>query len=722
MHREHRSFQESFLLGQLLLIATLSLIAPAAFAQEGDTNNATTWYERALEKRNQITSEDLRIMYRYSEQAGPPSAEVRELMRRLAPMLSDIRRGSNLGFADFAPQLASNGFRVEQTGTLFNFLPFIDADIKMKLADGDSVGAASQIASMYRMMSHAGDGHTVYSSNMAAGMNHYTEAALDMAMEDNALGPAEMAMVLDAMHALDPKDPFQFVNGLAWQQTETERLVKQARQPDSKVTALDVIRAIGTPINTSTGLKDLDEQERFGAIDTFDNLLGQFIKIESSDDPKWAEQEIDRLKAELDDGKYLPFVADALRSLLKSHAGVQHGKEVLEAREAQLTKLAQGQIDPDQLANAAAYYRRGIAHLGSLDPAWNKAIESLLGTSEAPAETLAALENANREAADLAIGEFTRGSLIRRCDFSTRRVEEEMFIPTYADGMRRGFALLGLEALRLDAAGKPDDAFAQLATCFRMVGHLGGDGLILSAMESQDGFALAQKIVQRLVDETNAPVEGAGKAKPDPARLAELAAAIRRTGPRDPFGFGSAVNGIGKVTEERLHDMIVRGNPGFDPYASMSPQQKAAIDRTTKWLDAMDAAQRWYVYGLVMLNNSWDKGMHDRLQTGAASYTRPVMASILDVAEIDARALGQHCTDEGLSSIRLPDVDAWLDLKRRAARAAANQRDGMQLAQSLTEMSRTNVGQSTRLTGSSIMQLARAVQANEYRAMQQQTP
>ncbi len=698
MHRNGNAAIHGLMRVSLAALIALLWCSTFAAAQNEDTSNAATWYERASKKREGIPSEDLLILYRYVEQAGPPSAQVREMMRRVAPMLSDIRRGANLGFADFAPRYAPNGFRIEQAASLYHFTPFIDADIKMKIADGDTVGAASQIASMYRLMAHAGDGHTVYSSRTAAALNLFTEAALDSAMEDSALGPAEMTLVLDAMHSLDPKDPFQLVNALAWQQAEAERLLQQANQPNAQITALQVMRAIGTPINSYDGLTDLSEEARFGVIVDYGNLLGQFIKIESSDDPKWAAEEIDRLKGELENGTLAPILADVLRVLLQQHAGNLHARQLLEDRKAQLAKLAQGQIDPDQLANAAVYYRRGIAHLDSLDLAWSAAVDAMLEGNEAlSAETLAALKEANRQAVDHAIAEFTKGSLIRRCDFSTRRLEDELFIPAYSNGMRHGFALLCIEAMSLDAQGRPGDALAQLATCFRMIGHLGGDGLILSAMESQDGFTLARQTAQQLIDRANAPAEDEERAKVDPTGLAELANAIRRTGPRDPFGFGAAVNAIGRKVKLRLDDMIVRGNTGFDPFAEMSPEQKAAIQRAATWIEGLDPAQRWYAFGLVMLNSDWDTEIKDRLRSRASSYNRPVISLILDLAEVDAEALRVRFKDERLATLAVPPVDDWLNLSERAARAVSDQREGMALADSLTELSRSQFRKHDRL-------------------------
>ena len=373
----------------------------------------------------------------------------------------------------------------------------------------------------------------------------------------------------------------------------------------------------------------------------------------------------------------------------------------------------QGKIDPDQFANAAVLYREGIERLDSLDPEWIAAIKEVLDCDEAPAaEMPASLKDADRAVVDQAIEVFTKASLIRRCDFSTRRLDDELFIPAYSNGMRRGFALLCIEAMRLDATGQHDDALAQLATCFRMIGHLGGDGLILSAMDSQDGFALARHVATRLVDRARNPVDGQEAVKIDPARVAELAAAIRRTGPRDPFGYAAASRLIDEKATLHLQWVVNRAFGQWQPDAQISPEHKAARERAVKWIATLDAAGKWYVYGLESLNDTWIVDLKPRLRSRARLYARPVIASILDLAEVDAPLLYKQCKTEQLVTLALPSVEEWLAFSERMKQAAADQREGIRLADSLTGLSRATVNDPGRLVMNLIEELASAARSN----------
>lgn len=686
MHRDSHSYSPGRFASRLLLIIALLVTARFARAQPGDTNNAATWYQRAWEEQWHITADEAMAIEDYRSHGGKPSPEVREAMRKLAPMLADVRRATNLGFADFDVLPGTpEGERVNQSSKLCGFIKYMDADVKMRIADGDPVGAATQAASMYKLMSHAGDEHTLTSSFFSAWMDKVAETSLDHAMESNAFGPAELATVLNAMQSVDPRDPFQFVNGLTWQQMEVEQLVDDAQQPGAQGGALEVLKQIGFPPEWVPGLADLSEAEMYSQITAYHDLLGTFVKIEDSNDPQWVAQQIEQLQAQADKGELGPVCASALATLMRAHEGNVEFKATLEAREVQLTKLTQGKIDPDDLANAAVLYREGIERLDSLDPAWSAAIKAVLESDEAPsAEVLGSLKDADRAAVDQAIELFTKASLMRRCDFSTRRLDDELFIPVYSDGMRRGFALLGIETARLDAAGQHDDALAQLATCFRMVGHLGGDGLILSAMDSQDGFAMARHAA---------------------ARLAELAAAVRRTGPRDPFGYVAASRMIDEKSALHLQWLISRAFGEWQSDAQISPEHKAANERATKWIATLDAACKWYVYGLESLNEDWLVDVKDRLRSRAQSYARPVISSILDLAEIDAPVLYKQCKTQQLGTLAIPSANELLKLSDCMAHAAADQREGIRLAESLTELSRAN-GSPGRLVMNSIDELA----------------
>jgi len=691
------------------LIAAVGMVLPSilAHAQNQDTSNAATWYQRAWERQSLITNEEWFVVDVFRAQGGKPSEEVRAVLRKMSPLLDDARRATSMGFADFSvlPGTA-DGDRVEHTSKLRGIIRWIDADVKAKIADGDTMGAASQMASMYRLIAHAGDGRTMISSLISGAMINTVESTLEFAHEDRALGQAELATILRAMEALDQRDPFQVVNNIAWEQAELRQLMEHAERPGTEDGVLALLERIGYPPAMMAGMEQMTEPQLAGEVSAYHDLLGQVITIHESDDPQWAAQEVERLKAAAADGELGPLCTAAVPVMVRMYESRAHWQAILDGRKAQLKGLLQGEVDELELANAAAYYRRGIVLLHSIEAPWEDVLARLRAPARIePDSPEARLYEEERRVIDGAIAEFTQGSLIRRCDFSTRRMDEEHFIPDYAPGMHLAFLVLLAEAMTLDETGRADEALAHLATCFRVVNHLGADGLLLSAVESHDAFVNARRIAEHVIESAGSD-DGAKSL--DPERLAELAAAIRRTGPRDPFGYDAAIRQINDKTERYLLGRIAFEFDEWREDAVVSPEHAAAAKRAREWLQGLGPAARWYLFGLFMLNDDPDMATDRRIRSRAERYSRRTIATIIDLAEIDAEALPKVCRTGRFEELTLPPVEQLLDVSARHERARLDQREGAQFAESITAIGRS-------LTPSSIQLVERSARHREER-------
>ncbi len=659
-----------------------------AVAQDGDTSNAATWYERAYGRLQQFTREEDNAIEIYRAQGGIPSDEVRELMRRGSSVLDDIRRGNNQAYCDFDALVAPGPENNAAYNNRFRQLVrWIDADVKAKIAAGDSMGAARQVASVFQFVQHAGDRRLAASASISASMMMFADEMLKYAVDENAFGPAESTAILQAMAPLDAVDPFQAADALAGDQALLLDRLAQYQQSGVEPSVHGLLEVTGYEREWVPGTDSLNPTQMVEEIHAYHDLLGRFAAIYESADPQWAANELERLKTEAGNGELGPLCAIAVENLSDMYDGIARYESVLDVRRAQLGELAQGDA-AIEMANAAAFYRRDIEHLDSVSAPWPEVLKRLRAPNSLDAGELT--EDAwlvTRREIDQAIDEFTSGSRIRRCDFSTRRLDEEFFIPEYGPGMQLALAIISAEAMNLDEAGGYDDALAQLATCFRVIGHVGTDGLVISALESQDAYRTALHLVEDILAMAAAAEGGEGQTIGS-ARLAELAAAIRRTGPRDPFGYDAAMTRINAKTDACLRGQIVAAFQKWKPDAIGLAEHTAANERATEWLKARAPAERWYAYGMIVLNAEWDAGLEARLRRRADRYAKNQIASILVMATADASQLRLACRYGRFDELTVPKIEQWLHLSEHMEKAHADERAGARLTQSLTEMAR----------------------------------
>jgi len=254
-------------------------------------------------------------------------------------------------------------------------------------------------------------------------------------------------------------------------------------------------------------------------------------------------------------------------------------------------------------------------------------------------------------AAQEAIDLFVQGSNMRRCDFSVGRNALESFIPTYGDGMRDAFILLSLEAVRRAALEDEAGASAMLAAAFRMAGHLADDRLLVSSLVTRDGFLLAS---------TTAAAIDRRRRFDEPSRQA-LAAAIRRNGTSDPFGFVEAA----MATRENIVKSIVQwGEP---------KEREAREARLGPWLKTLDADELVYLLAMLDVIN-FDLTPRDPFnRPDAGRLSEYLLAETMDLAAIDAPAFAELLRAGRAEAFEVPETAQIIGAAARMSSARRDQ-------------------------------------------------
>ncbi|MDX2115492.1 MAG: hypothetical protein SFZ24_07710 [Planctomycetota bacterium] len=185
--------------------------------------------------------------------------------------------------------------------------------------------------------------------------------------------------------------------------------------------------------------------------------------------------------------------------------------------------------------NAATEYWRVLTVMTSeLKARPEFVLEAPLRGGAVDAELLAKVRptvEALRDAAN----RLVEASKIDHCDFMGGQLQAEgpLALMPHLSPMRQGMQLLIASACVDAQDGRGDRAAAQLAGAFRMSRHLQNENVLISSLVSISGFRLIDQAVAALLDAGAIDAAGQG----------ELAGALRRFDPADPFRVRAAFLG-----------------------------------------------------------------------------------------------------------------------------------------------------------------------------------
>ncbi len=634
------------------LLSILASAGPSALAQGDQSRNAASWYQRAFGELERFSREEMELIEAYRSSPGAaPSPEVRALLNRATPIIDNVLRASAQGYSDFGLDY-SQGFDLlmPHLSKMRSIARLMQAESMMRLSDGDGAGAAQRIAAMYRLADHTGDDHILISSLVSRAIFEVADTSAQIGFDHGAIDPASAMLLLRSARAFDQNDPFQSIEALAMEQTLCMNMVREHFLGGDAQKKSEILTMLARDGDLDEQFGNLTPEQLEVHIGRYTALMDRYTEIWMSDDPEAAREQLAQIERELEAGEHGLIAQLLMPALGRAYEMMTLGRDRLHARIELLEGITQGQVDVQTLTNAAVWYRRGIERLADLDESWIEAMKSFDPRGEASSVLIEQLTHAGA-AAQEAIDLFVQGSNMRRCDFSVSRNALESFIPTYSDGMRDAFILLSLEAVRRTALEDEAGAGAMLAAAFRMAAHLADDHLLVSSLITRDGFLLTSA--------TTAAIDRR-RHFDEPSRQA-LAAAIRRNGTSDPFGFVEAM----MKTREHLEKSLVQWGEVKD---RMEREARLGI-----WLKTLDADQLVYLLAMLDVINFDLTAREPFNRADAGRLGEYLLAETMDLAAIDAPAFAELLRAGRADDFEIPETAQIIGAASRMSSARRDQ-------------------------------------------------
>jgi hypothetical protein len=324
----------------------------------------------------------------------------------------------------------------------------------------------------------------------------------------------------------------------------------------------------------------LMSQEQFEhEIEVYDATMDRVVEIFNNPDRAEAKEQMNAFREEVEAmagaaamGGEGALVAMLLPAFSKVMERMELSEKSVAERLTMLSKLAAGKVKPEEYANAAIWYLRGVEMLEKLRAEDLVSIRAYAADTSKPITPELALLLASPEV-QAVIAVFAEGSGKRRCDFSMVRMRGDTdFIPFYGPGMHDAFRILHADAVRRlnePTGDQPWEATDRFATCLRMVGHVGSDPIIVSALIAHHNFDRTMALIQTALKADVIPPES----KP------ALFDALERSARRDPFGYVGAI----VATRTSLADELSRQYWPLN--ADADAAQRTLLSETIKALD-----------------------------------------------------------------------------------------------------------------------------------------
>lgn len=533
-------------LAVLLLLAIV--VAPAAAARGSDNRNAATWYRRAFERLERLPEADREMILSYLDTPGAaPSPRLREALARAAPALDLVRRGSRQEYADFELDY-SQGFDLilPHLAPMRTISKIMQADALVRLHDGDPSAAAGRITAMYRLAEHCADDCIIISSLVGTAVFNVADQAAQYGFDHASFTGSDCENMLRAVDRLATGDPFNMVESVVMEQElAITWLQKRLGTEADRQNVPEILQWLVEDERAAAGLAQMTDEEFQVQLDAYDQGMDRFVEAVSMEDREEARAELKRLSEEIAAGEHGFLVSFLMPALDKYYDRMCEAKDQISRRAEMLRALATGRVRPEEEANAALYYARGIERLSKIEFERFEAVCAFeTGRIAEPDEAM----GKTFEEGQGVVGLFREGSQKKRCDFAILRSRHEMlFCPDYLGGLRDVVRFLHADALRLLRAGEAGAAADRLAIGYRVVAHLEGDDPILSAL-------LAHRIFDRTT-EIAIPALTAGALGADERAI--VLDAAERIGRRDPFGYISSVLATRESLGRLLYEMAV---------------------------------------------------------------------------------------------------------------------------------------------------------------------
>src|SRR5690606_34187463 len=183
--------------------AALTPVSPAG-AQRDDSRNAATWYWRAINQLDRVTEEELWALREWALEPGAaPPPSVRSTLNRLRPALDAFYRGAEQEHSDFGLDLSQGwDLLLPHLGKLRSVAIVANADVQLRLHDGDSSNAAKRLAGLYQAAQHLSDDRTLISSLVGQAIYTLTDQTVQYGIDAAAFDAGDASVLLHAAKSL----------------------------------------------------------------------------------------------------------------------------------------------------------------------------------------------------------------------------------------------------------------------------------------------------------------------------------------------------------------------------------------------------------------------------------------------------------------------------------------------------------------------------------------
>jgi hypothetical protein len=431
----------------------------------------------------------------------------------------------------------------------------MQADALVRVHDGDWSAAADRVGAMYRISEHCAEDCIIISSLVGTAIFRVGDVAAQYGFDRAGFSDLDCANMLSALRGLETGDPFNMVESVVMEQElGITWLQKNLGTEADRQNVPEILQWLVEDERIATGLAAMTDADFQAQLDAYDRTMDRFVEAVSMEDREAARAELERLLEEVVAGEHGFLASFLMPALDKYYEQMCAVKDQVAARAEMLGALATGRIRPEDEANAALYYARGIALLRKIEPARFRAICALeKGEVAETDEAMGAAIEEGQGVVDL----FREGSQKKRCDFAVLRPRRELpFSFDYIGGLRDAVRLLHADALRRLRAGEPGAAADRLAIVYRLVAHLEEDEPLLSAL-----------LAHRIFDRTNEIATGAREVDAFAAgQRATLLAAAERIGRKDPFGYISSLLATRDALGPALYEITSPGEFDRDRY------------------------------------------------------------------------------------------------------------------------------------------------------------
>jgi len=639
----------------------------AVQAQSIDPQSSQTWLRRAWERHQAISlTESARLALEDFERdpSRGPSDQVRRVMSRYQPALSMMRRAANqpppppVSIAVDAEDSSFPSF--EQLTSSWQLSQGVRRDLLIRLNDEDAYGAIERLHTLFRVVDQTARAETLENSLVAADLFNLADAQIDLVLDYHIMGPTEASAMLAILKRLDADDPMRFISGV---RHEAEAVQQWLSASFTGENGLKTFAAEFGDVATVAAVSKDDSQAMTQAdLDALvaknGELLDRMVSaFESKDGDKARASLIDLEKRAADE---LGVFENVMRITSRTHDRFMESRQRLLRRTVQLQSIADGSIDPLDLANAAVRYIRATVVLGQLgdrvvEPIRLYAVDHAVA---ADAEVTKALEKAQPVIAQLA-----EGAKLRRCDFTFARAAWPLSLRHYHAGLRDAARVLHADAARLIHEQKYAEAADRLVIGYRLADHLQNDRSLTASLVAFEIFRQTDDLVSAAMD---------GKWF-DEASLTILWKAVEPISDVDAFSFARAKSDA---------------HSSFDPWLTEQRRSPAAApsqpESTVKQLlEPMDG-ERLLWLGLIRDSMQRPSRFRDRNLADEMFALRDVLPqeSIRDaMLQADAVRLlihgGQYLE---LSAVEMPTLPEFTELAPTANQQVRAARDRLKPA------------------------------------------